>query len=134
MYKRSPFQYFNELVVIFGNDIAEGFAATMPLDAEEGHPMNDAFHVLDEDDTNCGTPLDSQPDFDEEVYHSNYLSASGRGTPPPSSSRRGKRKKTSMSASLDVICKIMKELKDGLGKPQIVKVDKSKEDNVLSAP
>ena len=59
MYKRSPFQYFNELAVIVGNDIAKGFAATMPLDAEEGNPMNDAFHPLDEDDTWCGTPLDS---------------------------------------------------------------------------
>ena len=38
-----------------------------------------------------------------------------------------------MSTSLDVICETMKELKDGLGKPQIVKVDKSEEDNILSA-
>ena len=66
MYKRSPFQYFNELVVIVGNDIAKGFAVTTPLDAKEGHPMNDTFHVLNEDDTNFGTPLDSQPDIDEE--------------------------------------------------------------------
>lgn len=133
MYKRSPFQYFNDLAVIFGNDIAEGFIATTPLDAEEGHPMNDAFNVLDEDDTNCGTSLDSQPNFDEELYHSNQLSASARGNPPTLSSRRGKRKKTSLSTSLDVICETMKQLKDGLGKPQIVKVDKSEEDNVLSA-
>ena len=27
----------------------------------------------------------------------------------------------------------MRELKDGLGKPQIVKVDKSEDDNILSA-
>lgn len=133
MYKRSPFQYFNELAVIVGNDIAEGFASTTPLDAEEGHPMNDAFNLLDEDDTNCGTPIDSQPDIDEELFHSNQSSASARGTPPPSSSRRGKRKKTSLSSSLDVICETMKELKDGLGKPQIVKVDKSEDDNILSA-
>ena len=71
MYKRSPFQYFNEFVVIVGNDIAKGFAATIPLDVEEGNPMNDAFNVLDEDDTNCGTPLESQLDIDEELYHSN---------------------------------------------------------------
>ena len=71
MYKRLPFQYFNELAIIVGNDIAEGFTSTMPLDAKEGHPMNDAFNMLDEDDTNCGTPLDSQPDIDEELYHSN---------------------------------------------------------------
>ena len=65
MYKRSPFQYFNELAVIVGNDIAEGFSVTMPLHAKEGHPMNDTLHVLNEDDTNCGTPLDSHPDFDK---------------------------------------------------------------------
>ena len=133
MYKRSPFQNFNELVVIVGNDIAEGFASTTPLDAEEGHPMNDAFNVLDEDDTNYGTPLDSQPDIDEELYHSNQSSASARGTPPPSSSSRGKRKRTYFSTSLDVICKTMKEAKDGFDKPHIVKMDKSKDDNILSA-
>lgn len=71
MYKRSPFQYFNEFVVIVRNDIAEGYTTTMPLDAKEGHPMNDAFHPLDEDNTDCGTPLDSQLDLDEELYHSN---------------------------------------------------------------
>ena len=67
MYKRSPFQYFKDLVVIFSNEIAQGFIATMPLDVEEGHPMNNAFHVLDEGDPNCGTSLDSQPNFDEEL-------------------------------------------------------------------
>ena len=65
MYKRPPFQYFTELAIIVGNDITEGFAVTMLLDAKEGHPMNDTFHVLNEDNTNCGTPLDSQPDFDK---------------------------------------------------------------------
>ena len=83
MYKSSPFQYFNELAIIVGNDIVEGFAAITPLDVEEGHPMNDEFHVLDKDDTNYSTPLDSQPDFDEELYHSNQSIASGRGTPSP---------------------------------------------------
>ena len=71
MYKRSTFQYFNELAIIVHNEIDEGFIATMPLDAEEGHPMSDAFYVLDKDDTNYGTPLKNQPNFDEELYHSN---------------------------------------------------------------
>lgn len=133
MYKRSPFQYFNELAVIVDNDIAEGYTTTTPLDAKEGHLMNDAFHPFDEDDTGCDTPLDSQLDLDEDFYHSNQSSASGRDTtPPPPSSRRGKRKKTTLAASLDMICETMKELKDGLNKPQIVKMDKSEEDNVLS--
>ena len=71
MYMRSPFKYFNELAVIVGNDIAEGYIATTPLEAKEGHPINDAFHQLDEDDNICDTPLDSQPNLDEDFYHSN---------------------------------------------------------------
>jgi hypothetical protein len=134
VYKRQPFQYFNDLGAIVGNDIAEGNAATTALETEEGNPMEEPFNVNDEDDISFSIHLDSAADLDEDPYPSNQSTAtpSARGTPTPSVTRVGKRRKASMAASLDAMCETMKKIKEGMSNVHLHKIDQSDHDNALT--
>ena len=46
MYRRQPFTYFNDLVAIVGNDLAEGNVAAMALDAEDGNLLDEAIDLV----------------------------------------------------------------------------------------
>ena len=52
MYKRQPFQYYNELAFIVGNDKAEGNATAMTQEIGEGNIMDEAIDLDDVGDFN----------------------------------------------------------------------------------
>lgn len=86
-----------------------------------------------DEDVPMSTPLDTTPDLDDELYHSNQSSASGHSNPSTSSPRRGKRKKATMTGSLDVLCETMKIIEEDFRAPLLIKVDNSESDSVLDS-
>ena len=40
VFKRQSFQHYNDLAIIVGNDITDGFTSTTAQDMEEGHNMD----------------------------------------------------------------------------------------------
>ena len=121
VYKRQPFQYYNELAFIVGNDMAEGNVAATAQETEEGHIMDEAIDLDDVRDFSIPADADSQ--LDEHFAQSNQSSGSVSQRISPSSSRRGKRKKASMAGSMDTICEAMNKIHEGMLKPYVVKVD-----------
>ena len=128
MYKRKPFQYYNELAFIVGNDIAKGTIDATTQETKEGHIMDDSLNL--DNDKDFSIPVDVDSHLDEDFAQSNQSSASGSQRISPSSSRKGKRKKASMAGSMDTICEAMNKIHEGMLKPYIVKVDEEDSESV----
>ena len=110
MYRRQPFTYFNDLVVIVGNDIAEGNEAATPQDTEDGNLFDEAATDLD-DDEGFNTPVNIATDLDEGFLQSNQSTASTSNNHSTSTSRGPKWRKASMATSLDVISGSIQRIK-----------------------
>jgi hypothetical protein len=128
MYKRQPFQYYNELSCIVGNDIAEGTAATTAQETEEDFIDDEDFSYHGMDNACFETAADLANDDNESIDTptSNQSTASGKDN-PSTSSRRPKRRRGTLAGSLDSICEVIKDLSAGItaGLAQPLKVDKS---------
>ena len=126
VFKRQSFQYYNDLAIIVGNDIADGFTSTTTQDMEEGHNMD---VTLDNEDDYEGihTPIRAADvDLDDEdmtIPTSNQCSAaSGKHGRVASSIKRQKRKKASMASSMDGMSHSIDKLNETLLKPQIIEM------------
>ena len=122
MYRRHPFTYFNDLVVIVGNDMVEGNVAAAAQDAEDGNLFDEAIDLGDDEEIN--TPLNVANDLDEYYLQSNQSTKSTRNNPSPSTSRRPKRWKASMASFLDVISENIHEIREEINKSHTIKFDK----------
>ena len=121
MYKRHPFQYYNELAFIVGNDMVEVTTTTTTQETKEGHIMDKALDLDDDGDFDILVDLDGH--LDEEFVQFNQSSAIVKHIISPSSSRNRKRKKVRMVGSMDTICEAMNKIHEGMLKPYIIKVD-----------
>lgn len=133
VYKRQPFQYFNELACIVGNDIAEGTTAPTAHDNEEGNLMDEAVDLDDDGDFNTtmnNTTMDNATDLDNETNPSNKSSATGKQFVSPTTSRKAKRKKASMAGSMDVISDAINCLNAGLKETQNIRMDEGHLDSL----
>ena len=65
VFKRQSFQYYNDLALIVGNDIAEGVIAGTAQEAEEGHNMDETIDLNDDYDE-IHTPIGVAADLDTE--------------------------------------------------------------------
>ena len=94
VYKRQPFQYFNELACIVGNDIAEGTTAAIAHKNEEGNLFLDEVADLDDDgDFNIAmdnTKMDNATYLDNDMNISNQSSATGKQFVSPTTSKKAK--------------------------------------------
>lgn len=131
VYKRQPFQYYNDLAIIVGNDIAEGAAATTAQETKEGLNMDGPAYMDCDEDVPISTPLNTTTDLDDELYHSNQSTTSARPNPSTSSPRREKRKKATMNGSMDVLCETMKRIEEDFCVPFVLKVDSSESNSVF---
>ena len=122
MYRRQPFHYFNDLAIIVGNDMAEGGVAGTPQDVEDGNLYDDAVDLNDDNDLN--TPMNVASDFDEDFLQSNQSIASARSNPETPTTRRTKKRKASMAASVDIISKSIHEIREGIKQSHTIKFDK----------
>jgi fatty acid/phospholipid biosynthesis enzyme len=99
--RRQSFTYFNDLAVIAGNDMVEGNVVAMTQYAEYGNLFVEAIDLGDDEEIN--TPLNVADDLDEDYLQSNQSTTSIRNNPSTPMTRRPKRRKTSMTSSLDVV-------------------------------
>ena len=135
VYKRQPFFYFNELAIIFGNDIDEGNATTTNIEIEEDEQLFEEAVDLD-DEGGFNTPMDggfSTNEFEEENLQSNNSTTSARPNPSTPTTRRQKRKKPSMANCLDVICESIQNIDRGMTKGHSINVDKREEKHDMSS-
>lgn len=108
--------------------MAEGNVASMAQETNEGNIMDEATDLDDVGDFSI--PVDVDSHLDDDSSQSNQSSASGSQRIPPSSSRKGKRKKASMAGSMDTICEAMNRIHEGMLKPYVVKVDEEDSESV----
>lgn len=117
VYKRQPFTHFNDLAIIFGNDIADGNGAATGPEAQYGHIFEEAVDL--DDDGGFDTQMDDTPQSEEEIRHSNNSTTSVRQNPSPPSARKSKRKKPSMASSLEIICETIQNIDRGMSKREV---------------
>ena len=127
--------YFNELAIIFGNDIAEGNAVERAIETEEEGQLFEEAIDLD-DDADFNTLMDegfNTNEFEEENLQSNNSTTSARPNPSTPTRRRQKRKKPSMANCLDVICESIQNIDRGMTKGHSINVDKREEKHDMSS-
>jgi hypothetical protein len=107
--------------------MAEGTTAATAQETEEGHMMDEALD-LDNDDGDFNIPLDDN--LDGEFSQSNQSTATATKRISPSASRKGKRKKASMAGSMDSVSEALNKIHEGMLKPYIIKVDQGESDSV----
>ena len=125
VFKRQSFQYYNDLALVVGNDMADGVTSTTSQDTEEGHNM-DVNVDIDDDYEDIHTPIRAAVDLDDEdmsIPTSNQCSVATRKHGRSASSiKRQKRKKASMDGSMDRMPQSIDKLNNTLLKPQIIKM------------
>ena len=102
--------------------MAEGNVAATPQDTKDGNLFAEAADL--DDDEGFHTPVNVAIDLDEDFLHSNQSTTATRNNPSIPSSRRKKRKKASMAASLDAISESIQMIQEGISKPHTIRVDK----------
>ena len=129
VFKRQSFQYYNDLALIVGNDIAEGVIAGTAQEAEEGHNMDETIDLNDDYDE-IHTPIGAASDLDAEdtsIPTSNQFSATtGKHTRSTSSLRRPKRMKASMANSMDGMSHSIDKLNETLLKSQVIELSEER--------
>ena len=124
VFKRQSFQYYNDLALIVGNDIAEGVIAGTAQEVE-GHNMDETIDLNDDYDE-IHTPVGAVADLDAEdtsIPTSNQFSTTtGKHTRSTSSLRRPKRMKASMANSMDRMSHLIDKLNETLLKSQVIEL------------
>lgn len=128
VFKRQSFQYYNDLALIVGNDIAEGAIAGTAQEVE-GYNMDETIDLNDDYDK-IHTPIGAIADMDVEdtsIPMSNQFSTTtGKHTRSTSSLRRPKRMKASIANSMDRMSHSIDKLNETLLKSQVIELSEER--------